>query len=188
VTSGTKLALRLVALGVVACLLQFVFVSQIQLFGVNADLAPLVVAFAGFLCGSVAGASFGFGVGLFVDLAFVQTLGVSSLIYTLAGYAAGRLRERGTPEAPLTPLALGAGATALAMGGYAVIEFMIGAGYRVDLSLLGGVVATIFVNALIALPLYAVVRRCLIGALPDDPSRRRRGAYTTGGLSPLSRV
>jgi hypothetical protein len=24
--------------------------------------------------------------------------------------------------------------------------------------------------------------------LPDDPRRRRRRAYTTGGLSPLSRV
>jgi hypothetical protein len=35
---------------------------------------------------------------------------------------------------------------------------------------------------------YAVVRRVLLPALPEDPRRRRRRAYTTGGLSPLSRA
>jgi hypothetical protein len=43
----------------------------------------------------------------------------------------------------------------------------------------------VLVNTLIALPVYAVVRRILRPALPDDPRRRRRRAYTTGGLSPL---
>jgi rod shape-determining protein MreD len=32
------------------------------------------------------------------------------------------------------------------------------------------------------------VRRSLQGGLPDDPRRRGRRAYTTGGLSPLSRA
>ena len=45
----------------------------------------------------------------------------------------------------------------------------------------------IAVNALLAVPVYALVRRWLIADLPDDPRRRRRRAYTTGGLSPLSR-
>ena len=44
------------------------------------------------------------------------------------------------------------------------------------------------IGSLIAVPVYAVVRRWLVPALPDDPRRRRRRrAYTTGGLSPLSR-
>jgi hypothetical protein len=34
----------------------------------------------------------------------------------------------------------------------------------------------------------AIVRRWLMPALPEDPRRRRRRAYTTGGLSPLSRA
>jgi hypothetical protein len=45
----------------------------------------------------------------------------------------------------------------------------------------------VVVDTIVALPVYAIVRRCLIGGLPDDPRRRRRRAYTTGGLSPLSR-
>ena len=41
------------------------------------------------------------------------------------------------------------------------------------------------IGTLLALPIYALVRRIVQGSLPDDPRRRRRRAYTTGGLSPL---
>jgi hypothetical protein len=50
------------------------------------------------------------------------------------------------------------------------------------------ILATIVLNAIISLPVFALVRRWLAPALPDDPRRRRRRAYTTGGLSPLSRA
>jgi hypothetical protein len=46
---------------------------------------------------------------------------------------------------------------------------------------------TILIGTLLALPIYALVRRVMQGSLPDDPRRRRRRAYTTGGLSPLQR-
>jgi hypothetical protein len=49
------------------------------------------------------------------------------------------------------------------------------------------ILLTIALNSLIAVPVYSLVRRWLIPALPEDPRRRRRRAYTTGGLSPLSR-
>jgi rod shape-determining protein MreD len=186
-TRSVNLGLRLAALGFVSFVLQLVVVSQISILGVAADLTPLVVASAGFLTGAVAGSVFGFGVGLFVDLAFVQTLGISSLLFTLIGYAAGRLRELRAPDAPLTPIALGAGATALALVGYGAIEFMLGVSTPVSFHLLGAICEATLLNSLIALPVYALVRRCLIGALPEDPRRRSRRAYTTGGLSPLSR-
>ena len=47
---------------------------------------------------------------------------------------------------------------------------------------------TIVLNTLLALPVYAMMHRALCRFLPDDPRRRRRRAYTTGGLSPLSRA
>lgn len=186
-SDGAHLPVRLVALGLISCIVQLAGVSQVTLFGVNADLSPLVVAGAGFLCGSTAGAIFGFAVGLFLDLAFVQTLGVSSLILTLIGYGAGRLRELRAPEAPLTPLALGAAATGASAIGYAALEFMLGVKAPVSLLLVREILETVVLNAIIALPVYALVRRWLTPALPDDPRRRRRRAYTTGGLSPLSR-
>ena len=57
-----------------------------------------------------------------------------------------------------------------------------------SLLLLRDIVTTILVNTVIAAPVFALVRRALLGALPDDPRRRRQRAYTTGGLSPLHRA
>lgn len=183
-----RLAARLAALGVGVTLLQIAAVSQIQVFGVNADLLPLVIMAVGLLCGSLAGAVFGFFAGLFVDAALVQLLGLSSLVYLIAGYAIGRLRELRDPQGALVPLAAGAAATAIATIGFSTFQFLLGVDAPVSLLLVRQTLATIVLDTLIAIPVYAVVRRCLAGALPDDPRRRRRRAYTTGGLSPLSRA
>jgi hypothetical protein len=56
----------------------------------------------------------------------------------------------------------------------------------VSFGLLGTILETTVLNAIIAPPVYAIVRRLLIGALPDDPRRQPR-TYRSGGLSPLSR-
>ena len=109
-----QLALRLLALGVAMVILQVAAVSQIELFGTNADLSPLVVVAVGLLVGSVPGACFGFAAGLFLDLALVQTVGLSSLLFLAIGYGAGRLRELRDPQGALIPFAAGAAATAVA--------------------------------------------------------------------------
>jgi rod shape-determining protein MreD len=183
-----QLVLRLAALGLVAALLQIAAISQITIFGVNADLTPLVVGAAALMTGSIAGAVLGFCIGLFLDLALVQTLGVSALIYTLVGYWAGRLRELRAPQATFTPLAVGAAVTAAATIGFSILEFLLGVVAPVSLLLVREIVSTIILNTLISLPVFALVRRWLMPALPEDPRRRRRRAYTTGGLSPLSRA
>jgi rod shape-determining protein MreD len=187
VSQRVHLTARLVALAFLTVVLQQAAVSQISVFGVTADLAPLVVVSVGLLAGSTAGAIMGFGTGLFVDLLLVQTLGVSSLLYIAIGYWAGRLRELRDPAHGLVPLAAGAAATALAGLGMTVIQFLLGVDAPVSLLLLQQIVVTVLVNTLIALPIYTIVRRLLTPALPEDPRRRRRRAYTTGGLSPLQR-
>ena len=184
---STNLTLRLAALAFVSVLIQIAGVAQVRVFGVAFDLAPLVVAGAGFLTGALPGTVFGFGVGIFLDLADAQTLGVYALLYSLVGYAAGRVRELRAPEAPFTPLALGAAATAVASCGYAVLEVILGVTSPVSVELVRDILVGIALNSLIAVPVYSIVRRWLIPALPEDPRRRRRRAYTTGGLSPLSR-
>jgi rod shape-determining protein MreD len=180
--------LRISVLAVAVVFFQTGVVSEVPVFGVNADLSPLLVAFVGLLCGSMLGALTGFAVGLLVDLALVQTLGVNSLIFTLIGYWAGRLRELRDPQAALTPLLVGAIASAASLIGYSLVEFLLGVEAPVSLELVRQIILGVFVNAVLALPMWAVVRRSLQGGLPDDPRRRRRRAYTTGGLSPLSRA
>jgi rod shape-determining protein MreD len=180
-----RLTLRLVALALVTVVVQESAVSQISIFGVSADLTPLVVMSVGLLAGSMPGAIMGFGTGLLVDTVLVQTLGVTSLLYIPIGYWAGRLREVRDPAHGLVPLVAGAAATAVAGIGMTLIQFLLGVDAPVSLLLVQQIIITVLVNTLIALPVYALVRKVVQPALPDDPRRRRRRAYTTGGLSPL---
>ena len=180
--------LRLVLLGLLGGIIQLAAVSQVTVFGVPADLAPLLAAAVGLLGGAVAGAAFGFGLGLFTDMSLVQTLGVTSLILTGVGYGAGRLRELRDPAHALVPVLVGGIATAASAVGFALIQFLLGVDAPVSLLLLRSILLVIVLNTLLALPVYAAVRRILFPYLPEDPRRRRRRAYTTGGLSPLSRA
>jgi rod shape-determining protein MreD len=183
---SSTLALRLGAFVVFAVFFQIGVVSEVPVFGVNADISSLLVAFVGLMCGSTVGAACGFAVGLLVDLALLQTLGLTSLVFTLVGYWCGRLRELRDPQGALTPLLVGAGASATALVGYSLMEFMLGVDAPVSFELLRQIVLGVLVNTIVALPMWALTRRVLEGALPEDPRRRRRRrSYTTGGLSPL---
>ncbi|MHB1469392.1 MAG: rod shape-determining protein MreD [Solirubrobacteraceae bacterium] len=180
---------RIAVLAVVVVFVQIGVVSEVPIFGVTVELTPLLVAFVGFVCGSLTGAVVGFAVGLLVDLLLVQTLGISSLLFTLVGFWAGRLREMRDPQAPVTPIVVGAAAASVALVGYAIVEFMLGVDAPVSFELLRQIVLGIVVDTIVSLPFWIVVRRALKGGLPEDPRRRRgRRAYSTGGLSPISRA
>jgi rod shape-determining protein MreD len=180
-----RLSIRLALLAFVTVVIQEAAISQISIFGTSAEISVLVVMSVGLLAGSVPGAIMGFAIGLLVDMVLVQTLGVTSLLYIAIGYGAGRLRELRDPGHGLVPMGMGAAATAVAGLGMAVIQFLLGVQSPVSTLLLQQIFITVLVNTLIALPVYAVVRRLLLPVLPEDPRRRRRRAYTTGGLSPL---
>ncbi len=184
---SSRLVLRLVLLALGTVVIQEAAISQVSIFGISADLTPLMVMSVGLLAGSLTGAVMGFATGLLVDTVLVQTLGITSLLYIAIGYWAGRLRELRDPAHGLVPLAAGAAATAVAGIGMTLIQFLLGVDAPVSLLLLQQLLVTILVNTLISLPVYAAVRRIIHPALPDDPRRRRRRAYTTGGLSPLQR-
>ncbi len=187
-TLSARATARLVALAMVTVIVQIAALSQVLFLGVGADVSPLVVMAVGFLAGSVAGALTGFGVGLLVDLTLFQTLGVSSLVLTAVGYGVGRFRELRDPAHALAPLALGVAATAVAQIGFATIQFLLGVDAPLSSVLAWQILGALALGALLALPVHALVRTVLGRDLPDDPrSRRRLRAYTTGGLSPISR-
>jgi rod shape-determining protein MreD len=185
--SAIHLPLRIALVAFFAVVIQEAAISQISIFGVNADVTPLVVMSIGLLCGSLRGAIAGFAIGLFVDLVAFQTLGVSSLLFITVGYWAGRLRELRDPSHGLIPLGMGALATLFTGVGMAIIQFLLGVDAPVSWLLIQQIVLQVLVNSLIALPVYEIVRRLLYRALPTDPRRRRGRAYTTSALSPLQR-
>jgi rod shape-determining protein MreD len=188
VTPEPALYARLAGIALIGVVLQAAALSQLEIFGVPPDVTPLLVAAVGLLCGSTTGAAFGFAMGLLLDLALLQTLGVSSLLLVTIGYGAGRLRELRDPAHGLIPMGVGAAASAIATFGFAVLQFLLGVDVPMSLLLLRNILLGIILGTLLALPVYALVRRVLLPYLPDDPRRRRRRAYTTGGLSPLSRA
>lgn len=187
-SDARQLTVRLTILGLATVIFQVAAVSQLRVFDTNADLTPLVVAAAALICGSLPGAALGFGVGLFLDLLLVQAVGVSSLLYLTIGFGAGRLRELRDPQAAVVPILIGAAATAISQAGFSMLQFLLGEPVPLDLALLRQIVLPVLLGGLIAIPVHALVRRWLLPALPEDPRRRRRRAYTTGGLSPLSRA
>ena len=179
-----QLGIRLALLAFLTVLVQTAAFSQLRLFGASPELVPLVVASVALLTGATLGAITGFGAGLLLDFALYQTLGISSLVYVLVGHLAGRMGESTRdPSATGLPLAAGAMATAVATVAFSTMQFLLGVEAVVSFALVGQIISTILINTLIALPVYALVRRLLAPALPDTTRRRRRPGRP--GLSPL---
>ena len=149
-TPTAPVVARLALLGLLGGILQLTTVAQITVFGVPADLSPLLVASVGLLMGSVPGALFGFGMGLFIDTALLQTLGISSLVLVAVGYGSGRLRELRDPAHGLVPMAVGAAAAAIATFGFAVLQFLLGVDVPISLLLLRDILLGIVLGTLLA--------------------------------------
>jgi rod shape-determining protein MreD len=84
---------RLLVLLVLAVAVQSILSVRVPLLGVVPDIYILVVVLAAVGEGPLVGAAFGFVVGFVADIAFVEPLGIRTLIYLLAGYATGRFAE-----------------------------------------------------------------------------------------------
>jgi rod shape-determining protein MreD len=170
-------------MALVTVLLQTAALSQVSLLGATPDIAPLVVASVGLLAGPVAGALMGFSVGLLIDVALLQTLGISSLVYVIVGHYSGLMRDNARdPQATLLPLAAGALGTFTALTVFSLLQFLLGVEAPVSFELVRQIISTVLINTLIALPVHALVRRALGSAF--DP-RRKRKRRSRPGLSPL---
>ncbi len=150
--------LRASAVLFVAAMLQVVIVSALVFAGGAPELLLVTVIALGLLRGSVPGAVFGFAGGLIVDLLMLSTLGVTSLVLTLAGFWAGRWAEttgRGRRLAPL--LAVGV-LTVLAGAFSFVLHWMLGDQVGAQYALGNVLMPTLVANLVIAFPVYLLVR------------------------------
>jgi rod shape-determining protein MreD len=148
------------ALLFVAAVAQVSIFSQAQVFGAVADVLLVTLVALSLLRGSVVGAVGGFFAGLVVDTASLGTLGLTSLVLTLAGYWIGRYGEttgRDRAHAPFLSVAV---VTVLYQVGLLVVHFVLGE------SAPGGAVMrslnpAVVLNLILTGPIYAVVRRLL---------------------------
>jgi rod shape-determining protein MreD len=165
---------RLVALVILTVVIQVSGVQGVAILGGTADLVPLVVGAVALWGGSIAGAAVGFSCGLLLDLTLGQDMGASSLVLTAVGYWVGRYGEVNEPAHGLLPVPVGASATAGYLLGTTIVSLMLAFDATLSVLAFRDMFLTLFLNTLIALPVFALIRRILRPVLARDPLERRR--------------
>lgn len=143
----------------VAALLQVTTVTPIEVANGHPDLVLVMLVALALVRGPLFGAVAGFWAGLVLDAAALAEMGLSSLLFTLAGYWAGRFGEATTRRSPHPPLVAVGFSTVWLVVGSGLLRFMLGQGVAVG-ALLGGVLLpTLALNLLLAYPVYRLVAR-----------------------------
>lgn len=155
-----SVALRIAPLVFVAAVVQVTVLEGTRLVWAEPDLLLVTVVCVALAAGSIPGAAAGFAGGLLVDVMTLGTLGVTSIVLTLAGYWAGRYGEttgRGRRYAP----ALAAFAISLLAGlGGVVLRFLLGEPVAAGDALVSAVPSALLAT-LLAVVAFPVVRAVL---------------------------
>jgi rod shape-determining protein MreD len=141
----------------VAVLLQSAVLTGYAPFRTASIVLVTLLAIA-LLRGSMFGAVAGFGAGLLIDTANLGTLGVTSLLLTVAGFWIGRYGEttaRDSFHAPFTSVAV---VTVLYALGQLVLRFVLGEPAPAGV-VAGALPLGLLLNLLLTWPVYALCRR-----------------------------
>lgn len=151
-----------VALAVfVAAVVQTSMLNPVDLGGGTPDLLLVTLVAVSLLRGPIYGAAAGFFAGLVVDTALLGTLGQTSLLLTVAGYWIGRYGEttgRDRTHAPLLSIVVVTILYAFCALG---LRVMLGDPVSARLVLVDALPPTVVLNAILAIPVYALIRRML---------------------------
>jgi rod shape-determining protein MreD len=160
--------LRAAVVVFVAAMLQTVIVSSLVVGGGTPDVLLVVVVALGLVRGSVPGAVFGFMGGVLVDLVTLDTMGITSLVLTLAGFWAGRYGETTGRDRRFAPvIAVGAITVLAGLFGF-VLHYMLGEEVVARHALVTALLPAFVLNLALALPVHALVRRAVgEGAGPE---------------------
>ncbi|MDQ2983191.1 MAG: rod shape-determining protein MreD [Actinomycetota bacterium] len=166
-------AAKAAALVFLAAIVQVTLVSSVEVLGGTPDLVLVTLVAVALLRGSIFGASAGFAAGLIVDTATFQTLGLTSLLLTLAGYWIGRYGEttgRDRTHAPFVSVAV---VTVLYAVGALVLHYMLGDTAPAKHVLVDTLAQKVILNLLLTFPVYVLCRRLLATNVRHDPAEVR---------------
>ena len=161
-------AAKAVVLLFLAVVVQTTIVGSIQILRGTPDLVLVLLLVIALLRGSIFGAALGFWAGFLLDTAYLGTLGVTSLLLTLAGYWIGRYGEttgRDRAHAPFLSVAV---VTFLVAVGELALHVLLGEPVEAQAALVDSMPATLLLNLLLTVPVYALVRRLLAPQSPLD--------------------
>ena len=169
-------ALKAGGLLALAALVQVSIVEWIEVGEGHPDLVLVTLVAVSLLRGPVFGAVSGFWVGLVLDTASFGTFGLTSLLFTIAGYWTGRFGEL-TTRASAHPLLIAVVLATVGVAlGSAVLHFMLGLTVPASYLFLGVLLPTLALNMLLAYPLYGLCARIFPPRIP----RIRREGVTAG--------
>jgi rod shape-determining protein MreD len=163
---------RLIAIGkaallvVIAVALQVLVVSRVSVLGVTADLFLIFTVVVAISRGSMWGAIFGFLAGLVADIAFMEILGLRSLIYVLTGYVVGTIVLRFGTVNPWGVLLFAGGASFLAQFLYGLARFAMGPRAGFFTMLATQILPEMVLDALVTVPVYLLLVRLRIIPAP----------------------
>ncbi|MEO7198488.1 MAG: rod shape-determining protein MreD, partial [Solirubrobacterales bacterium] len=185
-----RILARLALIVFLAVLLQLAFFSRVPMLGSVANVIPVVVVALGLLGGAVTGTFSGFATGLLVDAMLGGTLGVTSLALMAAGYGAGRWREGYDIVSSLVPPLLTGALTGAAVAAYGAMQLTLGIDAQVSVLVIREIVVQALLGALLAVPVFSLIRRVLRPALVDDAMGRVRtsGVTTASRPSPFATI
>jgi len=145
----------------VAAVLQVTLLASLDVAGGTADVLLLSLLAIALLRGAVTGAVAGFFGGLLVDVMTLDTLGVSALLYALAGYWTGRYGEttgRDRTHAPL--LAVVVVTIAIAFAGLG-LHALLGEDVSARRALFDALLPGLALNLLLGGPIWALSKAVL---------------------------
>ena len=158
-----------------AAVLQVSVFSTVTILNGTPDLLLVGIICVALLRGPIVGAFVGFWGGLLQDTATLATLGVTSLLFTVAGYWIGRYGEttgRDRTHAPFVSVAV---ITLLYAIGSLAFRFVLGDPAPARAVLWGTLFQGIALNLILAWPMYAVARLVL-----RPPTRRIERIHAVG--------
>ena len=151
-----------------AALLQVTLVGSVDVLGGIADVLLLSVLAIALLRGAVTGAVCGFVGGLLIDVMTLDTLGVSALLYALAGYWTGRYGETtGRDRAHAPHLAVLVLTIGIAYAGFA-LRFLLGEAVSARRTLFEALVPSVALNLLLGGAVFALCRAIVRGSSTAD--------------------
>jgi rod shape-determining protein MreD len=143
----------------VAVVLQTALVSALEIAGGTADLVLVTLTAVALLRGAIFGALAGFYAGFLLDAAYLETLGLSSLLLTISGYWIGRYGETtGRDRAHAPVLAIGV-VTVLYAFGELGMHYLLGDAVSARDGLVDALPAAILLNLALTIPVYKLARR-----------------------------
>jgi rod shape-determining protein MreD len=144
-----------------AAMAQIAIVNAFELVEGRADVVLLCIVGVALLRGPVFGACAGFYAGLIVDVGTLGSLGLTSLLLTLAGYWVGRFGQATSNEKNQVArvlIAVTLATVGVALGAL-VVHLLLGESVAVGTIVARAILPTLALNLVLAIPAFALLRR-----------------------------